>query len=840
MTYSPYYPIPWEDGLYDANGVLIRRSATPVTADALTHIEAGIAAGGGGDGTWGLYGGGTPSSGQVLSWNGTAYVPTTSSSKYTVTATKTAAYTVNAGEYVPVDTSSAAVVLTLPSSPPDGTSLGWKLTTAGNALTVACSGTDVFTKPGSGVTSVSATLPGQGALAQYNATNHVWLILADDLPLAQLDARYTAAGTAASWNLYAGGAPSPGQVPAWNGTAYVPTTVSGGGGGTVSDATTTSRGVVQLAGALGGTAAAPTVPGLTRLAYDVKAYGALGDGTTDDTAAINSAIAAALAAPGGRVWFPSGIYATSSSIEIPENVTIEGVHGDTIPYATSPTSPCVIRPLSSHTGTAILRLRGKDETARTYDHVGARIRNLTLDGTNTPAGTKGIQVAGLVREARFEYVTVNAAKDTSFWFGAGTTDTSKFPQSLRLVGCLAKASGNNGYTFVNVPDSTIVDCNSLGATNSGFSIQGFMNGQIANCRAEWSGQSGILFTSGYWASGQGSGGCIVSSITTDRNGYNGIYVDATGAGALQFTGVVNRRDGRNAGAGAGGYAGFSVAATATMPVIVDNLQVYPGVDDDHNDTNGPGGTPVVTSPQYGVYAPGANPVTITSGYVFAATTAIFGGSGLVVSPMVGSATGVTAAPVRSAPTLTAGHSGLYPIAEYGLSAATVHPDVCVGSATAQTVSRLGLYRLWIPANVPINGLVAYVTTVAQTAGSGTVNRYAVYTDAGVLAASTADTPALFTTLGAQAAALSAPVAAQTAGRFVYVGLVHQFTGTNPKFQCVATPPAASYAWKISNGAVTTTGNYRVQAIAGVTTTLPASFTPAAGNVDVPMPFIGVY
>lgn len=35
-----------------------------------------------------------------------------------------------------------------------------------------------------------------------------------------------------------------------------------GGGGSVSDATTTAKGVVQLAGDLGGTAAAPTVPGL--------------------------------------------------------------------------------------------------------------------------------------------------------------------------------------------------------------------------------------------------------------------------------------------------------------------------------------------------------------------------------------------------------------------------------------------------------------------------------------------------------------------------------------------------------------------------------------------------
>lgn len=374
--------------------------------------------------------------------------------------------------------------------------------------------------------------------------------------------------------------------------------------------------------------------------FSVTSYGAVGNGTADDTAAINSAIAAALAVGSGIVWFPAGTYGTTSVIDIPENVTLAGVHGDTIPYDTSPPSPCVIRPLASHTGTAILRMRGRSETGRGYDHVGARVRNLTLDGTNTPAGTKGVQVAALVREARFEYVTVNAVKDTSFWFGAGTVATSTMPQSLRLIGCLAKASGNNGYTFTNVPDTTIIDCNSLGATNTGFYIAGFMNGQITNIRAEWSGQHGLLLTSGYWGAGQGSGGCIIASVTTDRNGFNGCYVDATGAGTLQINGMVNRRDGRNNKAGGGGYAGLAVASGATMPVIVDNLQVYPGVDDDGTGTN---------SPQYGVYAPGASVVNVDSGYVFAAVTAISGGSGLTVDNSVGTATGLTSAPARVAP-----------------------------------------------------------------------------------------------------------------------------------------------------------------------------------------------
>lgn len=65
---------------------------------------------------------------------------------------------------------------------------------------------------------------------------------------------------ARAWTLYGGGSPTSGQVPSWNGTAYVPTTVAGGGA--LPDASSTVKGIVQLTGDLGGTATAPTVPGL--------------------------------------------------------------------------------------------------------------------------------------------------------------------------------------------------------------------------------------------------------------------------------------------------------------------------------------------------------------------------------------------------------------------------------------------------------------------------------------------------------------------------------------------------------------------------------------------------
>jgi hypothetical protein len=110
------------------------------------------------------------------------------------TATKTANYTAVAGDYVLVDLSSASVTVTLPSALPDRTRIGWKIVAQAatpNTLTIQAAGLDRFTTT-SGPQSVTATLTGQAAIAQYAAGNAVWLIQSDDLPLTQLDARYPA------------------------------------------------------------------------------------------------------------------------------------------------------------------------------------------------------------------------------------------------------------------------------------------------------------------------------------------------------------------------------------------------------------------------------------------------------------------------------------------------------------------------------------------------------------------------------------------------------------------------------------------------------------------------
>jgi polygalacturonase len=96
-------------------------------------------------------------------------------------------------------------------------------------------------------------------------------------------------------------------------------------------------GLSQVDDRLGSKAAADQRPAQAQRArgagvagvYDVRAFGARGDGKTLDTTAINSAIDAAAAAGGGTVRFPAGTY-LSFSIHLKSNITLYLDQGATL------------------------------------------------------------------------------------------------------------------------------------------------------------------------------------------------------------------------------------------------------------------------------------------------------------------------------------------------------------------------------------------------------------------------------------------------------------------------------------------------------------------------------
>lgn len=91
--------------------------------------------------------------------------------------------------------------------------------------------------------------------------------------------------------------------------------------------------------------------------FDVKAYGAVGDGVTDDHAAIQAAIDAAYAAGGGTVFFPLGIYNITTTLIWRARVNLKGYNALTTNGA-GPTGTQIISSTTDLISTDSASVRG--------------------------------------------------------------------------------------------------------------------------------------------------------------------------------------------------------------------------------------------------------------------------------------------------------------------------------------------------------------------------------------------------------------------------------------------------------------------------------------------------
>lgn len=355
----------------------------------------------------------------------------------------------------------------------------------------------------------------------------------------------------------------------------------------------------------------------------------------NDQAAIQDAVNAAFNQGGGIVQLSAGIFNTTAPITLHPLVTLQGVHGDQIHNPDQTTSLSFIAPGAGFSGGAAIVMLGQTAGGYTAKSAEQRIRQLTIVGTASAPNVHGIQGSDYIHGVQIEDVAVLDAtgKGIYTFFENGSQ-----PFSWTFHRVLVDNSGGIGIHLINHSDFTAVDVVSIGAGGDAFRLSNMPNSRMIGCRAEWSEGHGYK-VEGNFGTGQGSGGMTFSSCSTDRNRFNGFDVTSTGNAPITLTGCYTRRDGRNNGAGGGGYAGIYAASAAT-PLVITGWGQYPGVDD------GGGGT---NSPQIGGYFHNCAVVQLSTSYIHANTTGIDQATNTIyqVNNLV-TATGLTSAPVRTA------------------------------------------------------------------------------------------------------------------------------------------------------------------------------------------------
>ncbi|MFB6771151.1 glycosyl hydrolase family 28-related protein [Streptomyces sp. NPDC056337] len=501
-----------------------------------------------------------------------------------------------------------------------------------------------------------------------------------------------------------------------------------------ADAGGVSR-VWMEAHSVGDSADAPA--GSVRDWLNVKDFGAVGDNTTDDTAAVQAALDACVM--GGVVYLPTGGYRTSAPLTIPPAVTLQGTHANLMAVVGLTDPQCYIKPLASFVGTAVILFL--DEINGGYPTISAehRILSVMIDGGDlTEPGVDGIRAAGNIQNVAMRDVTVRRVTGAGIHteFNGGF-----FPYSWRLHRVMTDNCGWHGFAVEVMTDITLVDCQAIGNGANGFEIANAANSHAIGCRAEWNVGNGFHLT-GDWATGTGSGGMLLGDCSTDRNGANGVLIDAEGNPPIQIENLLTRRDGRNNGAGGGGYAGLACDG-ATVPVIVGMVTCYPGTDDNGTQES---------SPQYGARFTGCTYVSVDSGFLHADEAGWSDGGGntvlrrgLNIAERVG--TTDTFVDQLAPPTDVAGNLNVGGYAALNSGQSNGQWNIWAGQAKALNLGSAGggvAIAEGANARMGVATLVAGTVTVANTsvtattrvapfrqAGGGTLGHLSVTKNAGV-------------------------------------------------------------------------------------------------------------
>ncbi|HEY8998953.1 MAG TPA: glycosyl hydrolase family 28-related protein [Candidatus Saccharimonadales bacterium] len=342
--------------------------------------------------------------------------------------------------------------------------------------------------------------------------------------------------------------------------------------------------------------------------YNVKAYGATGNGTTDDTAAIKAALAAASSnnsvyVGGGTVFVPAGTYKVSSPIIIPPGVTLQGStrtfwfpnEGGTTNGVMAPASR--IMPSASFNNVVVVNNKYTNnqntnvtvngvialvETATGGYVLGSNpiasgnqtIANITVDGSNLPGGNT---LDAFIAYGSVMGVTMTNCGATNVGghgiesaYAAVTGEGYGFLNEIDMSHCVFYNCGGDGVHLVAASDSTFTACHVIACTGNAWYLDQVGNARFLGCKGEWS-NIGWYVT---WPSGfNNQPRMTFVGCSTDYNTTDGFYLDGNQTGGfVLLSGCDFHADGSASSSTA---AGLHISGAA-YPIIVTGCGVMTG------------------------------------------------------------------------------------------------------------------------------------------------------------------------------------------------------------------------------------------------------------------------
>lgn len=271
--------------------------------------------------------------------------------------------------------------------------------------------------------------------------------------------------------------------------------------------------------------------------FNVKNYGAVGDGVTDDLIGIQAALTACGAAGGGTVYMPPGTYYVTNVLLVPANTVLCGAGMD---------ATTILNPAGALAGKSV----GADSIFATVGLVGVAgsgVRDLCIDHSTNATTANGIQLGS----------------------ATGTLTTNCFVDSVRVKGYASHQyliwnyRGQNNTISNNVCDGYVTP--GAGTAQEAIEVFGGKNIQIIGNTVNLSGN-------GIYICEDTPPGTEVSDIFVSRNYVNGcrkgvlVSVASTARNIIVTDNILSNQE----------AAGINIAGDAAN-VAVENIVVSDNV-----------------------------------------------------------------------------------------------------------------------------------------------------------------------------------------------------------------------------------------------------------------------